>query len=416
VSDARARFDTGVRSSWGLWPLRPDLWSYSSLKDVESCPRRWMLSHAEYPDLWVGRGYPPMVASAALFGDVVHATLEVIVKALVAAGCESTRTADAVRVLKDLGGITAIAEQALEQRLAQLEENPRLKGDRARRLRIEIRGRLPDVRARVQVFLSRTVLPFSSRPRTSAWTGRVDSDSLLAGGRRPVGNGAHPELKVTAEELSLTGRIDLLTVGVETVHITDYKTGSEDPGHIDQLLTYALLWDLDRDVNPERRRATHLTVAYPSHELTVPAPTGEELRIIQRSIRARIAAAGAEVAAVPPRALPSDENCRYCQVRQLCPEYWEQLVRSPDQVPPGQWFDYEGVVAEQNGARSWSMSSRRTGRPELLLRTLSPSTDLRRGDRVRALGLRRDEDPESDVMVGAMTGNSELFALTEGAH
>jgi hypothetical protein len=50
-----------------------------------------------------------------------------------------------VQVLKNLGGITAIAEQVLKQRLAQLDENPRLKGDRVRRIHITVRDHLPDV-------------------------------------------------------------------------------------------------------------------------------------------------------------------------------------------------------------------------------------------------------------------------------
>ncbi|MGH3435454.1 MAG: PD-(D/E)XK nuclease family protein [Sciscionella sp.] len=95
-----ARFATSVRSCWGIWPVPPASWSYSSLNDLEACPRRWMLSRAAYPELWEGSGYPPMPNTAALFGDVVHAALELLVRALVAADCESTGTAAAVAVLK----------------------------------------------------------------------------------------------------------------------------------------------------------------------------------------------------------------------------------------------------------------------------------------------------------------------------
>jgi hypothetical protein len=70
VSDVRARFDTGVRSSSGALAAAPSLWSYSSLKDVESCPASLDAFSRRYPDLWGGRGYPPMVRSAALFGEV----------------------------------------------------------------------------------------------------------------------------------------------------------------------------------------------------------------------------------------------------------------------------------------------------------------------------------------------------------
>ena len=63
-----------------------------------------------YPDLWDGRGYPRVPAFAALFGDVVHGALDTIVRALVAAGCESAQSAEAVTVLRQLGGYTAVIE------------------------------------------------------------------------------------------------------------------------------------------------------------------------------------------------------------------------------------------------------------------------------------------------------------------
>ena len=44
-------------------------------------------------------------ALAALFGDVVHDALDTIVKALVAAGCESAQSPEAVTVLRPAGRV-----------------------------------------------------------------------------------------------------------------------------------------------------------------------------------------------------------------------------------------------------------------------------------------------------------------------
>src|SRR5262249_7133739 len=150
---------------------------------------------------------------------------------------------------------------------------------------------------------------------------------------RPLGVGAHPEATLTAGTLRLTGRVDLLTVDKGRIRITDLKSGAEDPGHLDQLRMYALLWDLDRDANPGRRAATELVAAYATHDVTIPAPTAEELRILEHAVESRIAAADAEVAAEMPKAIPSEENCSLCQVRQLCGEYWDQVVKKPGDVP-----------------------------------------------------------------------------------
>jgi hypothetical protein len=389
------------------------VWSYSSLKEIEACPRRWMLAQAQYPDLWTGRGYPPMPGTAALFGEVVHRALETIVKALIAAGCESTLTAGAVQVLRELDGITAVAERALNDLLDRLDGNPRIDGEHIRRLSIDLTDRLPEARVQIQAFLSRTTLPGVIHADRGHECEEGTTGASRLGPRRPVGAGTHPEMKLTAEELRLTGRIDLLTVDDDSVRIMDYKTGAEDPSHLDQIRTYALLWDLDRDVNPSRRRATELTAAYSSHEVTIPAPPEEGLRDLERAIESRIAAADADVAADMPKAIPSVENCSFCQVRQLCTEYWEQIVPAPCAVPAGAWFDYEGVVGGQNGARSWWMLSKRTGRRDLLLRTISTAPALTAGSRIRVLGLRLDDDPDVDGIVGAMTVTSEVFILTD---
>lgn len=407
-----ARFVTSVRSCWGIWPAPPTSWSYSSLKDLEACPRRWMLSRAAYPEMWEGGGYPPMPNTAALFGDVVHAALELLVKALVVAGCESTGTAAAVAVLKQLGGYTAIIERALDWCLQRLAGNPRVDEDRLRRIRLELGLRIPDARAKVQALLSRIDLPHVAAPEPGR-TPDEGSDDQQAPPRGPLPMGTHAEVALRAAELRLTGRIDLLAVDEQGAKITDYKTGGQDPSHADQLRTYALLWDLDRVANPARRPTTALTAAYPAGPQSYPPPDNAELRTLERDLRERIDAADATVVGQSPAAKPSAENCKYCQVRHLCDDYWAQVVPHISAVRVGDRFDYQGVVASANGAHGWTMK-RGPGEPTVLLRTSSPSIDLRAGDNIRVLGVRRDEAPESGALVAEITTNSESFLLEDG--
>ncbi|MBK6871226.1 MAG: PD-(D/E)XK nuclease family protein [Kineosporiaceae bacterium] len=117
-------YETGVVSGRALLSDAPAMWSYSSLKDVEGCPRRYALSRADYPDLWEQHGYPRLPIPTAIRGDVVHSALEIIVKTLVNAGCTSTRSAEAVAVLRGLGGYTKVAEDVLAKQLARFDGNP----------------------------------------------------------------------------------------------------------------------------------------------------------------------------------------------------------------------------------------------------------------------------------------------------
>jgi RecB family exonuclease len=409
------RLRTGVLDSDAVMPGPPQRWSFSSLKDAEACARRYALTRARYPDLWPGMGYPRRPSMASLFGDVVHDVLERVAGELAAAGCASASAPEAVEVLKSLGGYSLLVRDAVDRRLDGLRGNPRLDPDRINSFGLQLGDRLAAARALVQSFLARTDLPSSPRSRLKTSGGLIADDavsSASAGGpsRRPIELGAHAELEVVSDDLRALGRIDVLSATSDDVHITDYKTGSFDPDHEDQLRLYALLWFKDRVVNPSGRLATRLTLAYGGHSVAVPAPSSNELEGIERDLRARIHVADLAVVAAPPVASPSPENCAFCQVRQLCDVYWKQQppVRQQDE---DSWLDLEAAVGQQNGSRSWWAVVRSGQEARVLLRTTDRFVPPPSGTVVRILGARRQEDLEDGTAVVALSGSSEIFVL-----
>jgi hypothetical protein len=86
-------YDTGVAHGRALIPSPPPMWSYSSLNDVETCSRRYALSRADYP-IYGTSTDTRLPNPATIKGDVVHGSLEIIVKDLVKAGCPSTKAAE----------------------------------------------------------------------------------------------------------------------------------------------------------------------------------------------------------------------------------------------------------------------------------------------------------------------------------
>ncbi|OBH94286.1 PD-(D/E)XK nuclease family protein [Mycobacterium sp. E2733] len=411
LTPSERRFVTAVEASDAILPPRPLFWSYSSLKEIESCPRQYMLSRASYPDLWSGHGYPPLPIAPAIMGDAVHGVLETVVKALVEAGCETSRAPGAIEVFKSLGGFTALIEQAVTTRLDLVKASPRVDAERCRRLRRELGDRVADARGQVQEYLSRA--KFSAKPTDGAVPAEGPAgQEPPAFGRRPVGAGAHAEVILADENLRLMGRVDLLVVDYGHAKIVDYKTGAEDPGHFEQLRLYALLWERDRVVNPTGVPATELTAAYPSHDVTMAAPTAVELRDLEEAVRLRIAAADALFDTDSPPAHPSVDLCGMCHVRSLCDAYWASIAPDPSTVKDGDWFDYEGIVGPPNGVRSLWMLDTASGQRELLLRTQPTSKPLEIGSRVRLLGLRRDADPEVPATTAVMTASSEVFVVT----
>jgi len=413
VTSEQPRYDTGIASSAAILPGPPPLWSFSSLREAGACPRRYSLARATYPDLWDGRGYPRVPAIAALFGDVVHDALDTIVEALVAADCQSVQSPGAVNVLRRLGGYTAVIERAADARLAGLPGNPRVSDDLRQRIQRGLRGRVADARVQVQAYISNTVIVPAGNAN-EAGTPAPDGapGAAMPRGRVAVSLGAHAEIALTVPELRLTGRLDLLRVTSAGAHITDYKTGSEKPGHAEQLRLYALLWDLDRNANPGRLPVASLTAAYPGRDVAIPVPDEPALRDHEKQIAATIAEADAELTAAVPRAIPSAENCTHCDVRHLCDDYWSSVAPDPSGLPDETWFDCQGVVGTANGPRSWWLHIDGPGHVKLLVQAPGTGPELHPGRHIRILGLRVDADPDSSVIVASMNAATEVFKRT----
>lgn len=394
-------FTTAVRGVVGTWPRPPAVWSYSSLRNAEECPRRWMLSRATYPSIWRRAGYPPRPMLPALVGDAVHRVLELILRSLHDHGCQSLATPCAVEVLKELGGYSKLIERVIDEQLHDLEDNPRMV-DRIPGLRSALRTRVPDIRHRVQAAITRTTL----KPIPS--TNRAILDTPQRG---PLGDGSYPEVELRAPELRFGGRADLLTISSGACTITDYKTGVPDTHHAEQVKTYALLWSRDRELNPSKLPLQQLVLSYGTHDERLDPPTDAHLVALAGQLVNRTAEAESQLLLRPPPARPAPAMCRFCGVRQLCEDYWDSLThlatRSSHEEPD--WFDYEGTVTSRNGPRSWLVTA--DDGSALLLRTSSETTTFRLGDRIRLLNLLHGRDPDSPVPIGTLTQASEVFLL-----
>ena len=400
-------FDTGTAHGRAMLAEPPRMWSYSSLKDVEVCPLRYALARADYPDLWDQHGYPHLPIPAAIRGDVVHGSLEIIVKAFAKAGCTSTRSSDAVAVLRGLNGYSAVAEGVLSAQLARFDGNPRLNDDRREQLKRALLDWVPEAREQIQTYLGRMEL----QVRAPAAPAACDPDVSERPLRYPARPGDHPERDLVADALRLRGRIDLLSVGEDEVAITDFKTGVEDPAHHDQLRLYALLWTDDHLVNPDGLAVTGLVAAYPSHDVAVPVPTEGELGDLRTEITMRVGAAENAILHDPPAAHVG-EQCDICSVRGLCSGYWSERAPETSNVRDGDWYDLQGTVVREHGVKSWVVRETQSGK-DVLVRTPTPSFTLSVGSDVRLLGARRTVDPdEEDALVASLTSASEVLEMT----
>ena len=383
-------FETRISEVRGEWPGPPARWHYSALRDIEVCPRRWALSNATYPGLWSGRGYPRRPSPAALVGRVIHRSVESIIRSLTRAGCTGLEDPTSAVVLRDLGGISEIVDSQVEAELHDLQVNPRAArmSDSLKRYLTE---HAPSMRTAVQQ-LVRNVERISPR-RQRAFPGTAQPTRLSPG--------TYPEQVVEDEALSFMGVIDLLEVTEDGAEIAEFKSGSPDPTHEEQVRCYSAVWRYDATRNPDGWPATRLRIAYPSGSIDV-APDRVDDDHTRNELRVRISIATEALEQDVPDARPTPENCRFCSVRHLCDEYWE----SGTNEATANAVDLELVVQELRTASSATV----------LLPGMSSSVTLLGsfdgvgpGDRLRALELFKSVNKDTGEIRLRVGPQSELF-------
>lgn len=334
-----------------LWPAPPELMSFSALTDIEACPHRWALSEAGYNDVWSGRGYPRPLQIASLSGIAVHSALQTIVSALARAGCNSPSAPEAVAVMKQLGGYSAVLEQAIHKLLGRHVDNPRARHllDHATRT---LKSQIPEMRTHLQSFVLRAnfVVARHGLSRDPAHTIRPVVE------RRVLSPGTYAELAVVAPTIGWKARLDLLTLTTEECGITEYKTGAASDAHSFQLKVYALLWYRDPVLNPSARMVTKLFIAYKTGDVPVGSPDVNELAVLEKAIVERSIVSRGAIAQIPPPASPHPDKCFRCHVRQLCTTYWSGAVQEQLTSPSDferSFGDIDIAIQRTHGPTSW---------------------------------------------------------------
>lgn len=405
------------------WANAPEWMSFSRLREIEACPRRWSLNAASYPEIWSRRGYPPKVYLAPLAGQIIHAALETIINALNHAGCVSVTDEHFVRVMRELGGYTKIIEETVKNICKKLQDNPRF-ANKSDYISAKLRTSVPALREQLQIFIGK--LRLKGGLETSAASG---SQSNRGGSRCALSNGTFSEIELRVEQLHWRGFIDALILSDVSCELVDYKTGGLKPEHEEQVRLYSLLWARDTRLNPTGRVADRLTLAYSTIDVAVEPPTSSQLDALEQEIISRTKIALGLAQQTLPPAMPNINNCGYCSVRQLCDDYWTPQVQNTlaqevmRELPVAgeHLIDLEIGNLEQQTPLSWSavvlLCRALPVRSQVLIR-LSESTSLLQnifsnGIRIRVLDALLINQPEGDVTITCvhLTKMSEAFIV-----
>lgn len=338
---------------------------------------------------------------AAIMGDVVHDCLEAVVSALVTNDVDSVADDSAVAVLRSLGGYPVVIRNALDEQFRRLEGNPRCSG-RIEQLRRDLDRRIPEIRGAVQAVLVRSSLVI----RRGTDGVREDRESTWAGAGQPrvMADGSYPELSLFSSELGMSGRLDLVSLKGSEVHIVDYKSGKQRSHHAEQMRTYALIWWLRDNCDPNRPYATKLTLSYANHDVDVESPTPEELVVLGEETRTQINDVKRVLGHEEPPARPDDETCRFCAVRHLCDPYWNHISGKPLKAGVS---DFRGEVVNVIGPKSWLL--REDGGQQIVLRHADDTSSYEMGARVRVVGAVVTLGDDDDDCVASVVVSSEVF-------
>jgi hypothetical protein len=342
-----AKFNLPIHHHSGEWPKIPELWSYSTLKEVENCTRLYSLKRATYPKIWNRKGYPELLWPKTVYGNVIHKCLEEIQNTINATPHELSHAERLVSALRTLGGHLAILNRFTESELSSLEENPRSES-LIPDLRLSLQQKQNEMRLDLQIRISK--IPAHRVPEV-AGSSRDTNRSQNNQGLWPA---SHPEVWLKSSDLRFLGQVDLLTIKNGECEILDYKTGRPKPEHKQQLELYALLWARDIENNPRKIPIKQLSIQYTDTAETHDPPSSGDLDQLESALQKRISLADNALKKKLPLASPS-ENCRLCPVRHLCDEYWQSEFSHPQMKPV--FSDIELTVNEECGPRSWHATS-----------------------------------------------------------
>jgi hypothetical protein len=273
-------------------------------------------------------------------------------------------------------------------------------------LESELAKRIPELRLVVQSALNRLLAGAETSPATDRRGPSV---------RIALGIGYHSEVELTPDSIPWVGYADAIRLTEDVCEIIDYKTGDPSPAHDDQVRLYALLWARDSVVNPTARLATRLVLVYPGTAREIDAPTGSELQALESEVRQRASAAESELRRSPPKANVTPDGCRYCDVKQLCQEYWTPSGQSHLAVLPEPWArSIQGIVTGNRGDSVTVMAVELD--PYLVAGTEVVVTRLEGppwvpGQRLRLVDVRVRDDQEAGGVVVSLGPQSEVFLV-----
>jgi hypothetical protein len=355
----------------------PETWSYSTLREIESCPRKYVLQRGIFPEISDGAGYPQKLSYPGIRGMVIHIAVERVVKRAITDGVKSSNDPKIVSSLKALGGFSKLLRDSVEDVFLGIK--PDFRNDDAYILSLKNRFNRDLVKL---VSTTQGIVRNIGTLEHSDSSGQEPSSGQSGVRNRPIIKGTYSEVDLKSEKLRIKGRVDLIIASGDGVQILDFKSGAYDECFSHQILMYGLLWRHDQTKNPQGQGLSGLAFVLSGEMIPVILPNDEEWLDLEKSISEEIIAAD-EFALEGFNKPILNENCKFCPVRQFCDEYW--LSRELN----GSSVGYEDLQVEvlKDGKEGLLDIAIGSSKIQGLLK-LGASIEMKSGTQLRILGTR----------------------------
>jgi hypothetical protein len=373
------------------------IWSSSTLKEVEECPKRFALRRASFPEIWSRAGFPNRISAAQVKGIVVHEVVSMIMKSV--QNSSELAEKSVMSFLKERGGYLELLKFILEKELLSANSNPRAEL-MVEAIKREILADLSELRGQVQYFVKESInkLPTASSRVENEEINEMPSTTFQI---LPINS----EYKIVDSEFPIEGYLDLLLTNENIDHIIDYKTSKTiHDEYWDQLSLYSWLWY--RSAKNLRKGDCRIEVISGANLSESRVIKIEDLPAIQMNVLDRIKNAELSITGEIV-AKPSMDSCKFCAVKVMCNPYWSM---NENQSTEAKWSDMRIRTIGNLGGNAWSVSILSDGTPAMLIVGDRDDGSIEIGQELRLLNAYKNEDEETGVVI-RLSQNSEIFRV-----
>ena len=324
------------------WAVPPSTYSFSSLRKMRACPRRWQLLHSTWGSF---SRFPERPHPAAIEGQIVHEALDLLGRELGRRGrptIESSGFREAVSVC----GFWDFFSAQVDHWNRRLATHPRA-------------GPGHVVRTEPRDLANQAIRLFRKQYQSSA------AESIPARVGKSSGAEASPlsvlrtrgsvsEVRLEHPGIPVVGVVDLVALEEDlSTTVIDFKTGARKPEHEQQVLLYALLWWRVTGDQPGK-----LVVQYLDSGWTM-SPSEANL-VRTENLTAEQMRHAADALAARPAAAVVGESCARCPVRARCNEGWSWSERASRPHASANTVDIE-ITVSSDPTRTGFMGIRASG-------------------------------------------------------